>query len=346
MFVPFLIGTIAIVLMFQINLYMNIAKSFDTSTVPKMAIVQAILFNTPTFLVLTLPAGCSLAGSLSMTRLARESELTAMRASGASIRRVLFPYAMFGAIVAVLTYVVGDFYAPKMMSEANRRYNQIGALGMSAKAISNVPLKLQEYSAFLGAVAREDNGNFSATDVFLARIPQPGIWSVITAKKAVYKNGIWTIEDGILRQFNGEDLVSVKPQKAFTINHKINILDLFQMPIQDEQTSVELYDLIKREKSQGRDGKAYGIKFHTRFSVPAACIVFAYISPVFAILFSRSGGFAGVLLSVFLVMLYYNAFVICTDILGKIPTVPDWVAGWLPNILFMIIGMIGVRRLE
>ncbi|WP_204352309.1 hypothetical protein, partial [Klebsiella variicola] len=47
-----------------------------------------------------------------------------------------------------------------------------------------------------------------------------------------------------------------------------------------------------------------------RFSVPAACVVFAIVGPVFAIVFARNGGFVGVFLSIVLVMLYYNAHVL------------------------------------
>ena len=60
----------------------------------------------------------------------------------------------------------------------------------------------------------------------------------------------------------------------------------------------------------------------------------------------RNGGFVGVFLSIVIVLLYYNAFVISTEILSKIPQVPGWLAAWLPNILFIVAGVIAIRRLE
>ena len=85
---------------------------------------------------------------------------------------------------------------------------------------------------------------------------------------------------------------------------------------------------------------------NVKFSVPAACIIFALIGPVFAIYFARSGGFVGVFLSIFLVLLYYNAFVISTEILSKIGQIPGWLAAWLPNMIFAAIGILAIRRLE
>ena len=217
---------------------------------------------------------------------------------------------------------------------------------MASQAVSNVPLKLLDYSAFLGTVAREDNGNFTARNVLLIKSTDPESVTAITAESASYKGGIWTIEKGILRQFKGEDLISVKPDQSFKFNQKVNLLDIFQIPAQEEKSSKELWDLMKTEKAQGGTGRAYEINFHTHFSVPAACVIFFYVSPIFAIIFSRSGGFAGVLLSVFLVMFYYNAYVISKDILGKVDTIPAWLAAWLPNILFLFCGVIAARRLE
>ena len=88
------------------------------------------------------------------------------------------------------------------------------------------------------------------------------------------------------------------------------------------------------------------ITYHTRFSIPAACLIFSIIAPIFAIIYARSGSFVGVLLSTILVLLYYNAHVISTEIFGKSHWLSPWLAAWLPNIIFASIGIIAARRLE
>ena len=114
----------------------------------------------------------------------------------------------------------------------------------------------------------------------------------------------------------------------------------------EEMTIKELLDSIKDGRKVGANTKDLEVKLNVKFSVPAACIIFALIGPVFAILFSKSGGFVGVFLSIVIVLLYYNAFVISTEILSKVDQVPGWLAAWLPNILFIIAGVIAIRRLE
>jgi len=65
-----------------------------------------------------------------------------------------------------------------------------------------------------------------------------------------------------------------------------------------------------------------------------------------AVRFARTGTVAGVLLSIFLVFLYYNAYMVSTDVLGKLGWVAPVMAAWLPNILFLGLGLLGLRRLE
>ncbi len=142
------------------------------------------------------------------------------------------------------------------------------------------------------------------------------------------------------------DLQIFHPKADFTINEKIVPGDLFSPPLTEEMTLSELRDSIRVGRQTGSNTKDLEVKLQVKFSVPAACIIFALIGPIFAIYFAKNGGFVGVFLSIVLVLLYYNAFVISTEILSKIPQVPAWLAAWLPNILFVIIGVIAIRRLE
>jgi len=41
-----------------------------------------------------------------------------------------------------------------------------------------------------------------------------------------------------------------------------------------------------------------------------------------------------------MVLIYYNAFVISTEILSKVDFIPAWVAAWAPNIIFTLLGVL------
>ena len=87
--VPFLIGTVAVLLMFQANQFIYLFKSVSLQNVPFSAFAQLVLYKTPYWANMTLPVGMSLAASLAMSRITRESELTAIRA--ANVEAIFLP---------------------------------------------------------------------------------------------------------------------------------------------------------------------------------------------------------------------------------------------------------------
>ena len=347
MVVPFLIGTVAVVMMFQINTYMALAKTLNLENVPFQAVMQFILYKTPEFLQMTLPVGMSLAAALAMTRLARESELTAMRAAGVRILRVIRPVAVFGLAVSALNYWDVEYVMPKATQKANAIAYQAGILGMSKQSFkSNALIELDNQSASFGSVIRTKDDRLTISGITLFERRDTGNVLITTADSATYDRGVWTFKNGNMYQFKGADLIAMKPKGKFIINEKIVVGSMFENTAPEEMSMGELRQEIASRKKTGQDSKDLEVKLQSRFSVPVACAVFSIVSPIFAILFARSGGFVGVLVSFVTVLLYYNAFVVSTMILGKLDAVPVWFAAWSPNLIFSILGLLALRRLE
>lgn len=346
LFVPFLIGTIAVVFMFQINAYMWYAKNFDLSNVPMIATLQVIYYRTPEFMNMTLPVGTSLAGSLAMSRIARESELTAMRTCGTPILRIIMPIAFAGVLVAL-----GDFYMiEKIMPDASRRSNEIarkvGVEGSLPLVSRNVPLRLGRYSAFFGQVNRGDHDTLDVQDVLLVQRKEPGVWAMTTSDTAHYERGKWTFRNSFYREMKGDEVTVIKTIKDFVVHEEILVDTLLSPGVPEEKNLAELHEQIDLSTKLGRDTKWLQVKVYEKYAVPASCIVFALVSPIFAILFSRSGGFVGVLISIVMVLIYYNGYVIGTEILVKYAFMPAWLCAWITNILFATLGLFAIRRLE
>ncbi|HRF60145.1 MAG TPA: LptF/LptG family permease [Fimbriimonadaceae bacterium] len=346
MIVPFLIGTLAVVLMFQINMLIYQYKNFQLSNVPLLAVFQVILYKTPEYLSMTLPVGMSLASSLAISRLARESELTAMRSAGVSILRVVRPIVLMGILVAIGNYFVSERLMPAGERLANQRLNEIGMLALNPTFKSNVQLDLGNYSANFGSVERGPEGSIRLSGILLITRPRPGEIVLITAESGIYKEGVWVMRDAYLRAMRGDTLFDAKPTKDVVIEEPINVANFFGERSPNEQTVADLAAAIKERKSQRLPTTQLEVDYHVRFSVPAACIVFALTGPVFAVWLSRAGAFVGVLLSIVLVLVYYNAFIIATQIIGYNGILNPILSAWLPNILFVALGLLALRRAE
>jgi lipopolysaccharide export system permease protein len=67
--------------------------------------------------------------------------------------------------------------------------------------------------------------------------------------------------------------------------------------------------------------------------------------------FARGGGFMGVLLSICLVFVYWNTLLLCRILgspgpQGSAPLLPPLVAAWSQNVLYVLLGLIVLRRSE
>ena len=343
---PFIIGTGVVVLMFTANLLIALQKQLDLSQVPKLALVQYLVFKVPGYLNLTLPVGMALAAALVTARLSRETELTAMRSAGASLIRILVPVMMFGALVGVGDYFVVDRLVPRSETKANSIERQIGVLVAAPSFAENKYIQLNNYQAFIGSLRKVKNRVIELNNIILISRPKPNIDQVITAKSGTYSEGEWVLDHAYIRQFQGAQLIQFKVKKRFPISDRIVVADLYVPPAPEQLSSSQLRKQIALSQSLGQSPQVLEVQLETRFSVPFACIIFAFLSSVLAILFSKMGGFAGILVSILVVDLYWNAYVISTDILGKNGTLSPILAAWLPNILFLIIGIVALKRIE
>ncbi|MBQ3395167.1 MAG: LptF/LptG family permease, partial [Synergistaceae bacterium] len=86
--------------------------------------------------------------------------------------------------------------------------------------------------------------------------------------------------------------------------------------------------------------------FHMKLGVPWACVIMAVLGAGFgASRRGRSGGGVGFGISVVIVFAYYVIMSLCRA-LGESGNIPPWIAGWGPNLLFMVIALFFSWRVD
>ncbi|MCW5936370.1 MAG: LptF/LptG family permease [Fimbriimonadaceae bacterium] len=344
--VPLFIGTIVIALLFVANDMIALFKTFNLESIPPLAIIQLLLFKLPQWLSMTLPVGAALGASLAISRLARESEITAMRAAGVRVLRVFLPVLVCGAVVAACNFLVVDRLVPPAAKAYTRLINEVGLLGAAPQFRSNVVLEIDRFTASFGTVSRSDQGTILLTEILLIERPRQGETILYWAKSGEYKDGVWRILAPTIYHLRGTTLTAAETKKEVPINEPIRIADLFAPPTPDQETVASLQEAIRSRRAALQSTTALEIALQQKFAVPFSCLVFSLTGAVFAMLFARAGPFMGVLVSLGLVWLYFNLYVISGEIFGRNHWVSPMVAAWLPNLLYLFVGLILVRRLE
>jgi lipopolysaccharide export system permease protein len=354
MWIPFIAGTLVVALLFQANSYIFLAKNYNVENIPVLARIQWLLYTLPSQLKLTLPTGMALAAALSIGRMGRESEITALRSAGGSVARLMRPVILFGLVAGALNFFMVDRIIPVYNKRAAELFSKNAILGLSNtnKFKANAFIQLDKYAASMGSIVRRKDDVLDISDVMLIERSGSGVKTIFTSPRGTYDAGLWSFPEGTAYMLEHGELTTMEAKKSLSIDQTVDLNALFasaSVGLQSDYSDIPTKELklsIATALKSKIDSRPFEVELHSRYAAGFACAVFAFTSAVFAVAFSRSGGFAGLLVSFSVVVLYYNAYVISVEILGKQENVPTWLAAWLPNIAFGILGLAWLRRIE
>ncbi len=344
MLIPLAIGTLAILLMLIGNLLFNYAPLFFSYGVPVIAVAQFVVYYTPYLMVLSLPVGTAVGTALTVNRLARDSEITVMRMAGISLRRIFLPLLLVGLLMSGANYWLNEHIVPPAMREFNKLRNRVFLMAPVPNLTSNAVLKVQNYMIGVG-LAEQRGDKVLLEEVLLFERRTQNSWLVVQAPRGTYQDGIWELETPTVLYIEGKRIVEVRDSPRLVINLQVALQDFFVTPEPEEQTRAQLREQIERNRQMGYHNPRLEVSYHLKVAMPMACFVLALCSPVLSFWLARAGSFVGVLLSIVLVFVFWNTFLLFR-LLGDQGILPPLLSAWLPNILFGVGGFYLIYRAE
>jgi LPS export ABC transporter permease LptG/LPS export ABC transporter permease LptF len=307
---------------------------------------EIFLFTLPNLFRVTIPMSVLVGILLGLSRLAADSEIVAMRASGLGIGYFVRVSAVVAAAGTLLGLANSLYLAP--------RANQAILDMEQALATQQASYEIQPrvfYEDFKNAVlyvedVRSGAGAANWRQVFMADVSDPDNPIVTTAASATVVND--NAQEELLmrlRQGARHEMVNGDAEQ-----YNISTFTTSDMPLLlNQQNGVRLgrldtaiYALPTAEllsRARGADGRRYLIEFYNRFSFPAACLVLMLVGVPLGVNSRRGGKSSGFVFTVALVFVYY--FLSSTGIaLGRQNKVPAFAAVWSANILFAVVGTV------
>jgi lipopolysaccharide export system permease protein len=337
--VPLITGTFIIAGLFAANELIAIFRNLNVQVIPGETIAQLVILSMPKWLVLTFPAGMAIGASLAVGRLIRESEITAMRAAGVPIRRVLWPVLIWGLIVAGLNFWVAEKVQPAANTQWRKISTEVFIVSAQPTFKSDTVISMGRYKVQLGSIERRSDSSAVLRDVFLFEVIGPEEMILYQAPMGTYEGGVWRFPSARVRWTRGDGLVSFK-SKDVVINEPISMNQLMTPPDTSQLTVAEMREVIRQKQATGSSALPDQVELYNRFAIPASCVIFALTSAVAAIRFARTGPFAGLMLSLLIVGIYYNFHIVATKIIGASGLLSPAISAWLPNIVFGVLGLI------
>lgn len=354
---PFLIGQGAVVVMLTGTVLYNNAETFLNYHIPALAVVKIAFLFLPYLVNLTMPVATAIAASLAVSRLARDSEITVMRAAGISLKRLFRWVFILGAALSLFDVALGEAIVPW----ANARYERtLTDLSRTIKFLApqeDVPAQSPDrrVTAYIGRVELQPRGARMSDVTLILRGASPRSRTVVLARDADYLDGKWVLHDARIHEYSDDGLrerYTESPRMTidFRLSERLFNLIALQLPLYSPDSArMGIRELVARVWAERR----YGVnprdllELNFKLSVPFSCLVFALVCPPMALRFARAGSFMGVLLSIVLVFVYWNTLLAARILGASYPALfPPVVAAWGQDVVFSAIGLIALWRGE
>jgi lipopolysaccharide export system permease protein len=314
------------------------------NSAPFPSVAELFFLTLPVALKVTIPMGVLVGILLGLSRMAADSEVTAMRASGVSVRTFLKIISVFGAAAWILALINTVIIEPRSAAELARLQNKLASSQVSFEVqphvfyegFKNHVLYVEDVTSAAGAAVWKD--------VFDADISTPGAPKITIAKEAVvssdgpesihlhllkgetHDTSARTPDQYTISTFDETDIVISLPPVAKPAQEAVPVAQL---------TTAELY----RQKYNPNKELArwYWIEFNRRLALPTACLVLVLIGIPLGLSAKKGGKGAGFVLTIVLVFIYYFLSILGVSFArgGKIPPVPGV---WMANMVFALIG--------
>jgi LPS export ABC transporter permease LptG/LPS export ABC transporter permease LptF len=331
------------------------------NSAPLPSVAEIFLFTVPTALTITIPMGVLVGILIGLSRLAADSEITAMRASGMGVWHFLRIVLIFAAAAWLLALANQVYVAPWSAAALDHLQDRLKA---SQAAYEIQPRVFYEGSPkYVIYVQDVKPGWHSAIwqNIFLADISTPGSPKITVAQDGVASNEVpnairlhltngWTHETDprnpsqyLVQGFEQTDITVPLPEPAEPAASATAPQQVQQFGKAANLPTRAIYALT--EAPDPVAARWFGIEFHRRLALPTACLVLALVGIPLGLSSKKGGKSMGFILTIVLVFLYY--FVSLAGVaMARQGRVSPALGVWLANIVFFLAGAVLLWRME
>jgi LPS export ABC transporter permease LptF/LPS export ABC transporter permease LptG len=315
---------------------------------PIALLVQHVWFRVPEFLSSVFPVAALTTTLLVLGLLARTNEVTAMKASGVSLYRMLVPVLLLSAAVSGAAFLVQERLAPVAGIRAEETWNRINDRPARRYSplnrnwiMSREKDRIYHYEYF-----DPTSSAFSRLSVFEIDGRRWALASRLYAEKAFLGTRSLDLRSGWLRNFRGGSAVPFAVRESWElpmVEGRGWFLRDWKEP--EQMTVGELSEYASEVRAMGFDATRLRVDLGGKVAFPLASLVMTILAIPFAFVMGKKGTLVGIGLSVALAIGYWGAFGIFRS-LGYTGVLPPFFAAWGANLVFGLAGVFLLLRLR
>lgn len=326
--------------------FLDVIRQISNFGIPFKVALIIVGLKLPGIIVYTFPMALLVSVILTYNRLNNNLELTAIRASGVSLYRMLIPALCFGIAIAFATLILNEIIVPK----ANYQARNIMLWAITQKNLPKhnqnfVYKDLDKKNQLRRLFYVEKYQDKKLQGVIVIDLTDTKTTKIIKAQEVLSKTNKWVFYDGkVYTVSNNGKITNTSTFETIILEDPIK-LDLKRKdPRSKEYNYFQLAKVIKKEqKEKGSVSPSLVIKWYEKLSIPFACLLIPLIGMPLAISPPRARFNRGLSFSVIVIFLYYLLRATSMS-LGEIKLLTPLLAAWLPNIIILILGIILLQR--
>lgn len=333
------------------DLFDNLSDFIHADT-PLLQVVRFYIFLLPSVSILIVPISILLAVLFGLSQLTKNNEVTAMRASGLSLYRLLVPIVWIGIAAAIGTAILHETLGPwsaywcHQFVQSQKHKDAVDVDVVLDHPHRNVPQRRNWF------ITEFNSSTYAMKQVEVMQERIDGSSDTrYRAASAKWLDGKWWFEDVEIQQFD-ETSNPVGPPRREGLLEMTRLTETprdFLNEIRyspDFLSCRELWRFVKTHPKLSRRVRArYLVDLNYRLAIPWTCVVVTLLGIPFGAQTGRKGAFAGVLLSISMFFGLYTLISVCLA-LGKQQQITPFFAGWTPNLIFLALGIVLLYRMR
>lgn len=337
------LATVALLVLPVLLEFMDLLDDVQQNRVKGATVVSYFAYNMPFYLFSQiLPMAVLIATLATYGIMARQNEITAMKATGISIYRAAVPGLVIAAMASALMFIGNDSIVPPYRRLAQREHDVIKGRPPRSNSALDRRMALGSdgrFYAYNQIAPSTDPGSVIFRGLSVLDV-DPKTWTLrehLMADEVRWDGKVYELSRGFRRTFTGG---SAADRVIETVRSaEIDPPTYFK---KEERTAEELSyaDLethIESIEGLGLDGTPLKVGLHRKISYPVMCLVMAFVGLPFSMFVGKRGALFGVGIALFLAAFYQVGFVF-SEALGRYGYLPPMLAAWAPNLVFVGLG--------
>ncbi len=301
--------------------------------------VKIVLYQAPRRIMEVVPVSGFIAIFFVLGRMVQSNELTAMKAGGVSVYRLLVPVIAFTLLICCIFAIFYNRVASPAFHKANLLQNNV-----KPRRGRNILFKGKQNRTFFSQ--RIDLENRSINQLTIYEYDEQGqLAGVIFANSATWTPTQWKLVDGYTRTFeHGKEVAYGTFATRQIERHEDPAQFIGSAKDPRAMTIKELRQQIEYKQEAGQISRLEQVKLYHKTAYPFAAVVVVMLGAPIAIRFGRAGFFAGLVIAFFLAFIYWALSFATLEGLSENGKLHPFVACWGANIIYASVGSIMIWR--